>query len=144
MTKIASGVFSPSLRAQSQDIWLSGGVRLDCDTAGHIGHKFQYADNRTNFIDNTGLILPAVGSAGMANRQFGYNFLYYPRAREKSKIRTFATAGFHVSDFALPEQAVVSDSSVRPGGNAGAGKKIRRGDSVSQTEIAAGFGVYFG
>lgn len=192
---------SSALWAQSEEVWISGGasilasgnigsptpggpasdvqlgsdfrvgIRLDYNTAGHIGHEFQYAYNRTNFVDNTGTILPAVGSAGMANHQFGYNFLYYPRPlTEGSKIRAFAAGGFHVSDFALPGSAGISGSSVRPGGNVGAGLKVRlspllgvridvreyitgkpnwngllfaRGVPLSQTEISAGLGVYF-
>jgi hypothetical protein len=193
---------SGALWAQSEEVWLSGGatiigngdigspipggpasdvqlgsgfrvgVRLDYNTAGHVGHEFQYGYNRTNFTDNTGTILPAAGSAGMANHQFGYNVLYYTRAtREEAKVRGFFTVGFHISDYVLPQSAGIPGSSVKPGGNVGAGLKIRlsplfgfRFDvreyvngkpnwsglqlfnqklPLSQTEISAGLGVYF-
>jgi hypothetical protein len=194
-------VASGTLWAQSQEAWISGGasilasgnigsptpggdigdvqldngfrvgVRLDYNTSGNIGHEIQYAYNRTNFVDNTGNILPAAGKAGMAIHQFGYNFLYYPHVlSEGSRIRGFATAGFHISDFVLPRMAGTPGSSVRPGGNAGGGVKIRlsplfgfrfdvreyitgkpnwngllfaRRVPQFQTEISAGLGVYF-
>ena len=137
---------SSALWAQSEEVWISGGasilasgnigsptpggpasdvqlgsdfrvgIRLDYNTAGHIGHEFQYAYNRTNFVDNTGTILPAAGSAGMANHQFGYNFLYYPRplTERDRRYAPLPRADFHVSDFALPGSAGISGSSVRP------------------------------
>ncbi len=192
---------SGSLWAQSQEAWLSGGVsikewvnigspspggpdsdvklgsgfriglRLDFNTASHIGHELQYAYNRTSFTDNTGTILPAAGSAGMANHQFGYSVLYYTRSLgEQARLRPFLTAGFQVDDFVLPNSAANPAGSVRPGGNAGGGFKVRlsplfgfrfdmreyvtakpnwngvlsnqRGP-LFQTEISAGLGVYF-
>lgn len=166
---------SPYSEGQTSDVQMSSGfrvgIRLDYNSAGHIGHEVQYAYNRTNFTDNTGTILPEAGSAGMAIHQFGYNVLYYARAtREESKVRGFATAGFHLSDFVLPSSAGIAGSSVRPGGNVGGGLKIRlsplfgfrfdvreyvtgkpnwngllvdRRGPLSQTEISAGLGVYF-
>jgi hypothetical protein len=192
---------SGTLLAQSQEAWISGGasilaggnigsptpggdigdvqldngfrvgVRLDYNTAGHVGHEIQYAYNRTNFVDNTGNILPAAGIAGMGLHQFGYNFLYYPHAlTEGSRIRAYAAMGFHISDFVIPSATGLTGSSVRPGGNAGGGLKIRlsplfgfrfdvreyitgkpnwdnllyqRRLPLFQTEISAGLGVYF-
>ncbi|HXP86082.1 MAG TPA: outer membrane beta-barrel protein [Bryobacteraceae bacterium] len=195
-------VFSCQLRAQSGELWLSGGAsllangaigspspdgsssdvqlgngfrvgfRYGFNSAGHIGHEIQYMYNRTDFIDNTGMILPEVGSAGTAIHQAGYNLLYYKRAaKEESRIRPFATVGFHLSDFVLPPSAGPQQgSSVRPGGNFGGGVKVKisplfavrvdvreyvngkpdwsgllvhQGGALFQTEVSAGFGVYF-
>lgn len=195
-------VASSALWAQSGELWFSGGAsilanrnigssfsdgktsdvqlgngfrigfRFDLNSVGHIGHEIQYAYNRTNFVDNTGTILPDVGSAGTAIHQGGYNLLYYLRAtKENSKVRPFATAGFQFSDFVLPASAGPQQgSSVRPGGNLGAGVKVRisplfafrldlreyvtgkpnwngllvnQTGPLYQTEISAGFGVYF-
>lgn len=100
-------VFSGALRAQSGELWLSGGAsilltraigspapdgnpsavqlgdnyragfRFAFNSAGRIGHEIQYAYNRTNLTDNSGAILQPAGSAGMAIHQGGYNLLYY-------------------------------------------------------------------
>jgi hypothetical protein len=170
----SANIGSPTRGGDIRDVKLGSGfrvgVRFDYNSSGHIGHEFQYAYNRADFIDNTGKILPDVGSAGMAIHQFGYNILYYQNAREGSKIRAFATGGFHISDFVLPTAASISGSSVRRGGNVGAGVKIKlsplfgfrfdvreyitgkpnwngvlsaRGVPLSQTEISAGLGVNF-
>src|ERR1700674_4147742 len=52
------------------------GFRFGFNTGGRMGHEIQYAYSRTHFIDNTGAVLGAVGSAGMAIHEGGYNFLY--------------------------------------------------------------------
>jgi hypothetical protein len=166
---------SPSSEGQASDVQLDSGFRLgfrySFNSGGRIGHEIQYGYNRTNFIDNTGQIRPDMGSAGMAIHQGGYNLLYYLHAKkEESKVRTFATAGFHLSDFVLPGSGGPQGSSVKPGGNVGAGVKVRisplfgfrvdlreyitgkpnwngllfnQGGLLYQTEISAGFGVYF-
>jgi hypothetical protein len=173
---LANGnIGSPFPDGQTSDVQLGNGFRLgfrfDFNSAGRIGHEIQYGYNRTNFVDNTGKILPDAGSAGTAIHQGGYNLLYYLRARkEESKVRPFATAGFHFSDFVLPGSGGPQGGSVRPGGNLGAGAKVRisplfgfrvdvreyitgkpdwngllykGGGPLYQTEISAGFGVYF-
>jgi len=174
---LANGnIGSPSPDGPSSDVHLGNGFRVgfrfDLNSAGHIGHEILYAYNRTNFADNTGTILPNVGSAGTAIHQAGYNLLYYRRAtKEESRVRPFATAGFQVSDFVLPASSEPQQgSSVRPGVNVGGGVKVRlsplfgfrldvreyitakpswsdlllnqRGP-LWQTEISAGFGVNF-
>ena len=123
---------SSALWAQSQEVWISGGasllasgnigsptpggpvtdvhldngfrvgVRFDYNSAGHIGHEFQYTYNRTNFVDNTGTILPAVGSAGMAIHSLVTTSFITRNREEGSRMRAFATAGFHVDDFVCP------------------------------------------
>jgi hypothetical protein len=167
---------SPSSDGQPSDVQLGDGFRLGVrfgfNSAGHIGHEIQYMYNRTNFVDNTGTILPDTGSAGTAIHQAGYNLLYYLRtSKEEPKVRPFGTVGFHLSDFVLPAvSGPQQGSSVRPGGNLGAGVKVRisplfalrldlreyitgkpnwtgllvkqRG-LLYQTEVSAGFGVYF-
>lgn len=99
--------FSGALRAQSGELWFSGGasilgnphlgspspdgepadvslssghrvgIRFGFNSARHVGHEIQYAYNATNLRDNTGSTLPDAPSAGMAIHQGGYNFLYY-------------------------------------------------------------------
>jgi hypothetical protein len=147
------------------------GVRFDYNSTGHLGHEFQYQYNRTYMTDNTATILPDTNSAKMAIHQFGYNVLYYVRPhKEDIKVRPFVTAGFHLNDFALPRAAMMTGGSVRPGGTVGAGFKVRlsplfgfrldvrqyittkpnwndmlfnQKGPLSQTEVSAGFGVYF-
>ncbi len=164
-----------SATGESSEVQLDGGfrfgLRLGYNTVGHIGHEFQYAYNHTNFVDHAGTLLPEAGRAGTGIHQFGYNFLYYMRAAtEESKVRGFVTAGFHLSDFGLPVSASISGRSVRPGGNVGAGLKVKistlfgarfdvreyvtgkpnwsgvlvnQRSPLSQTEISAGIGVFF-
>jgi hypothetical protein len=150
------------------------GFRFDLNSAGRIGHEIQYAYNRTDLKDSTGAILGDVGSAGTAIHQAGYNVLYYYRrdTREDVTLRPFFTAGVHISDFVLPVSGGPQGSSVKFGGNLGAGVKVRlsplfafRADVreyltgkpswsqlavthkglglLSQTELSAGFGVTF-
>jgi hypothetical protein len=109
---------SPSPDGQANDIQLGDGFRVgfrfDFNSAGSIGHETQYAYNRTSFIDNTGQIRPDAGNAGTAIHQGGY-ILYYGRATKKeSKVRPFATAGIHFSDFVLPGSGGPQGSSVNP------------------------------
>jgi hypothetical protein len=166
---------SPSSGGQTSDVQLGDGFRLgfrfDFNSAGHIGHEIQYGYNRTSFVDNTGTIRPDMSSNGMAIHQGGYNLLYYRRAKEESKVRPFATAGVHFSDFVLPGSGgPPQGGSVKTGGNVGAGVKVRisplfgfrvdlreyitgkpnwkgllvnQGGLLYQTEISAGFGVSF-
>src|SRR5579862_3552532 len=128
---LANGnIGSPVPDGRTNDVQLGNGFRIgfrfDFNSAGRIGHEIQYGYNRTNFVDNTGKILPEVGSAGTAIHQGGYNLLYYFRAtKEESKVRPFATAGIHFSDFVLPGSGGPQGGSVRPGGNLGAGVKVR-------------------
>src|ERR1035438_9151353 len=100
-------LFGNALRAQSGELWFSGGVsilenqnigspysdgqsgdvrlgdgfsagiRLTFNSSGHIGHEIEYAYNRTSVTDVTGVVLGAPGSVGMAIHQGGYNLLYY-------------------------------------------------------------------
>lgn len=145
-----------ALRAQSGEMWLSGGAsvltghqlgstssdgqpadvlllngfrigfRFGFNSSGHLGHEIQYAYNRTDLRDNTGLILPDTTRAGTAIHQGGYNLLYYfPANKEGSKTRPFVTGGFQLSDFVLPGSGGPQGSSVKPGGNVGAGVKVR-------------------
>lgn len=108
----------------------------------------------------------------MGTHQVGYNLLYYRRAiREESRVRTFATAGILFNDYVPPSSATPRNTSIRPGGNVGVGAKFRlsplfglrvdvreyvagkpdfgsgivekSGGLLYQTEISAGFGVYF-
>jgi hypothetical protein len=193
---------SSALRAQSGELWFSGGasilsghqlgspssdgkpadvllfngyrfgLRFAFNSAGHFGHEIQYAYNRTDLRDNTGLILADAPSAGTAIHQGGYNLLYYfPANKEGSKTRPFVTGGFQLSDFVLPAaSAPQQGSSVRAGGNVGAGVKVRisplfalrvdlreyftgkpnwngllvnQKGLLYQTEISTGFGVCF-
>lgn len=166
---------SPFPDGRTNDVQLGNGFRIgfrfDFNSAGRIGHEIQYGYNRTDFVDKTGTIRSDAGSAGMAIHQGGYNLLYYLRARkEESMVRPFATAGIHFSDFVLPGSGGPQGGSVRPGGNLGAGVKVRisplfgfrfdvreyitakpnwngllfnQGGPLYQTEISAGFGVYF-
>jgi hypothetical protein len=177
---LANGnIGSPFSDGQTSDVQLGNGFRLgfrfDFNSAGHLGHEIQYGYNRTNFVDNTGQIRPDNSNNGMGIHQGGYNLLYYLHAakkesKEESKVRPFATAGFHLSDFVLPGSGGPQGGSVKPGGNVGAGVKIRlsplfgfrvdvreyitakpnwnsllfnQGGPLYQTEISAGFGVYF-
>jgi len=112
------------------DVQLAHGFRINFryafNSSGHFGHELQYAYNRTSFTDNQGDILGDVGGAGTAIHQFGYNLLYYVHeTKENMKVRPFVTAGFHLSDFVLPGSGVLQGSSVKPGGNLGAGVKVR-------------------
>lgn len=166
---------SPFSDGPSNDVHLGdgfrAGFRFDLNSAGRTGHEIHCAYNWADFVDNTGAILPDPGSAKTGYFQCGYNFLYYLRpTEEKSKVRYFATAGVHFSDFDLPGSAGLHGSSVKPGGNLGGGVKIRlsplfglrfdvreyfsgkpnwkgllfnQGSLLYQTEISAGFGVYF-
>jgi hypothetical protein len=168
---------SPVSDGDQSDIQIGNGFRIGfrfgLNSAGHTGHEFQYAYNRTNLTDNTGAILGEVGSSGTAIHQAGYNILYYLHEnREGLKVRPFFTAGVHVSDFVLPGSGGPQGSSVKFGGNVGAGLKVRlsplfnfRMDVreyltgkpswselkvthqglglLSQTELSAGFGVTF-
>jgi hypothetical protein len=170
-----TNIGSPTAGGPSSDVHLDtgfrAGVRFDFNSTGHIGHEFQYQYNRTHLTDNAGMILPDPGSGGMAIHQFGYNILYYLHPqKEDFKVRPFATAGFHLDDFALPRAAQMPGGSVRPGGNVGVGFKARlsplfgfrmdvreyitakpnwngllfnQSGLLTQTEISAGFGVYF-
>ena len=167
---------SPFSDGGQSDIQLSNGFRIGLrfafNSAGHIGHEIQYAYNRTNFMDNTGAILGDVGNAGTAIHQAGYNLLYYfHETKEGLKVRPFLTTGLHINDFVLPASAGPQQgSSVRLGGNLGAGVKVRISPLLAfridlreyitakpswndllfnqrgilyQTEISAGFGVNF-
>jgi hypothetical protein len=166
---------SPSSDGQPADVLLFNGFRIGLrfgfNSAGHIGHEIQYAYNRTDLRDNTGLILPDVPGAGTAIHQGGYNLLYYvPANKEGSKTRPFVTGGIQLSDFVLPGAGGPQGSSVRFGGNLGAGVKIRisplfalrvdlreyitgkpnwsgllvkQSGLLYQTEVSAGFGVCF-
>jgi hypothetical protein len=147
------------------------GIRFGFNSAGHIGHEIQYAYNRTDLGDNTGLILADAPRVGMAIHQSGYNFLYYFTAiKEESNIRPFLTGGVHFSDFVLPGTATPQGSSVKAGFNYGVGVKVRistlfglrldfrqyetgkpswggllvnQSGLLHQTEASAGFGIYF-
>jgi hypothetical protein len=166
---------SPVVNGPSRDVQLGDGFRVGFryayNSAGHFGHEIQYMYNRTSFTDNTGMILPDMGSAGTAIHQAGYNLLYYfPAVKEGLKVRPFVTGGFHISDFVLPPGAYQQSSSIRPGGNLGGGVKVRisslfgfrldvreyitskpnwndrlfnQSGALFQSEISAGFGVYF-
>jgi hypothetical protein len=121
---------SPSPMGEPGDVRIGSGYRFGFrfgfNSSPHIGHEIQYAYNRTNFTDNDGSIWGYLGSAGMAFHQGGYNFLYYfTHADEDSKMRPFATAGVHFSDFVLPGMAAVQGSSVKAGFNYGVGLKLR-------------------
>jgi hypothetical protein len=193
--------FSGVLYAQTGELWFSGGasilsnhqlgstapdgnpadvllfnghrvgLRFGFNSDGHIGHEIQYAYNRTDLRDNTGLILPDEPRVGMAFHQAGYNFLYYFTAiKEGSKIRPFVTGGAHFSDFVLPGKATSQGSSVKAGFNYGVGVKVRistlfafrldlrqyetgkpnwsdilfkQNGLLHQTEASAGLGIYF-
>ena len=171
-----NGIGSPFPDGSASDVQLSNGfrlgVRFDWNTAGHIGHEFQYAYNRTDLTDNTGTILADPNTGGMAIHQVGYNVLYhFNTTKENAKVRPFVTAGVHLSDFVLPAAATPMGSSVKAGGNFGVGVKLRLSplfgirfdlreyltgkpnwDSVLfhqgspvmfQTEATAGIGIYF-
>jgi hypothetical protein len=120
---------SPLPDGNTSDVQLGNGYRLgfrfDWNAAGCIGHEFQYAYNRTELTDNTGVILSDSSTAGMAIHQLGYNLLYRLPAKEGAKLRPFVTAGIHLSDFVLPGSASLAGSSVKPGGNFGVGAKLR-------------------
>ena len=145
------------------------GFRFGFNTGGRMGHEIQYAYSRTHFIDNTGAVLGAVGSAGMAIHEGGNNFLYYATP-EGSKIRPFATAGVHFANFVPPGSSATSGGgSTKFGFNYGAGLKVRltskygirfdvreyemgkpsfnilRNQSglLRQTEVSAGVGILF-
>lgn len=147
------------------------GFRFGLNSAGHIGHEIQCAYNQTKFVDHTGTVLPDPGSANTGIFQCGYNVLYYLHAtKENPRVRPFFTGGAHFSDFTLPGSVGLHGSNVRPGGNLGGGVKVRlstlfglrldlreyitgkpnwngllfnRTGLLYQTEISAGFGVYF-
>jgi opacity protein-like surface antigen len=147
------------------------GVRLDLNSAGHFGHEFQYAYNRSSLSDSTGIILPQAGSAGMAIHQVGYNLLYYLHpASEDQGVRPFFTAGANLDSFSTPASASPRGGSPRFGFNYGGGIKhrisslfawrfdIRGYDSgkpnwrgalhnqsglLQQFEASVGLGVYF-
>jgi opacity protein-like surface antigen len=193
--------FSGVLRAQTGELWFSGGasvltghqlgstapdgkpadvllfnghrvgIRFGFNSDGHIGHEIQYAYNRTDLLDNTGVILTDNPRVGMAFHQAGYNFLYYFTAiKEGSKIRPFVTGGAHFSDFVLPGKATTQGSSVKAGFNYGVGVKVglstlfafrldlrqyetgkpswggllvNQSGLLHQTEASAGLGIYF-
>lgn len=147
------------------------GIRLGLNSAGHLGHEFQYAYNRSALSDSTGTFLPQVGSAGMAIHQVGYNLLYYLNpTNENERVRPFFTAGANLDSFSTPASANPRGGSARFGFNYGGGVKYRisslfawrfdiRGyDSgkpnwrgvlynqsglLQQFEASVGFGVYF-
>jgi opacity protein-like surface antigen len=173
LSKRDIGAASPD--GTPDDVQLDHGFRIGCrygyNSAGHIGHEIQYAYNRSAFNDNTGTILPDVGSAGMAIHQGGYNLLYYLDAtNEGSKARPFATVGVHFSDFVLPSSAVSQGGSLKFGVNYGGGIKfqisplfgvridirgydtgkpnwngllVKQSGILHQTEASVGFGIYF-
>jgi opacity protein-like surface antigen len=194
-------VVGNALRAQSSELWFSGGasvltnhqlgstspdgkpadvllfnghrvgIRFGFNSSGHIGQEIQYAYNRTDLRDNTGLILTDEPRVGMAIHQGGYNLLYYFTAvKEGSKIRPFVTGGAHFSDFVLPGKATSQGSSVKAGFNYGIGVKVRlstlfafrldvrqyetgkpnwsdllvnQSGLLHQTEASAGLGIFF-
>src|SRR5580704_9360406 len=67
---------SPSPDGASADVLLSNGfregVRFGYNPAGHFGHEIQYAYNKTNLTDSTGMILTDKPKVGMAFHQAGY------------------------------------------------------------------------
>ena len=166
---------SPFSDGARSDVQLNNGYRLgfrfDWNTRGSFSHEFQYAYNRMDLTDNTGVILSGSPTAGMAIHQIGNNVLYCLPAKEGAKLRPFVTAGVHFSDFVLPGSANPTGSSVKPGGNFGVGAKLRlsqlfggrfdlreyvtgkpnwdstlfrQGPSAMfQTEATAGIGVHF-
>lgn len=170
-----SSIGSPVPGGNSNAVKLDDGFRVsfrfDYNTAGHLGHEFQYAYNRSALSDSTGMILPAVGSAGMAIHQVGYNLLYYLNpTNEDEKIRPFFTGGVNLDSFSTPGDASPRGGSPRAGFNYGGGVKykisnlfgvrfdIRGYDSgkpnwrgvlhnqnglLQQFEASVGFGVYF-
>jgi opacity protein-like surface antigen len=164
---------SPAASGNSNDVQIGNGwrvgVRLALNTAGSFGHEFQYAYNRPDLRDGTGLLLGAAGPARMQLQQVGYNFLYYFTSAE-AVVRPLATVGVHASDFVLSGADLSSDHSWKFGVNYGVGLKVRmssifglrldlRGYEtgkpnwnsllfknsglLSQAEASAGLGVYF-
>src|SRR5215471_5494372 len=67
---------SPFPDGARSDVQLNNGYRLgfrfDWNTRGSFSHQFQYAYNRTDLTDNTGVILSDSPTAGMAIHQVGY------------------------------------------------------------------------
>lgn len=139
------------------------GFRFCFNNDRHFGHEIQYAYSRTQLIDNVGGT-----STGMAVHTGGYNFLYYLN-KEGSRIRPFATAGVHFSNFVPPGSSAASGGGENKFGfNYGVGVKARvgskfgvRGDFrayetghpfslsaapsglLTQYEVSAGFGYVF-
>jgi len=114
---------------QRSDVQIGNGFRLGFRVAYNspesFGHEFQYAYNRSNFIDNTGAILGHQGSSEMVIHQAGYNFMYYFTSSERD-VRPFATAGIHFSNFGLPKDVSTPHySSYKLGFNYGLGLKYR-------------------
>jgi hypothetical protein len=137
------------------------GFRFGFNSAGHLGHEFQYAYSRTH------LFFQGADLGGMAIHQGGYNFLYYAN-KDGARIRPFATGGVHFSNFVPPGSSATSGGgSTKFGLNYGAGVKIiltslfairfdiRRYETTKpfdllmndgwlhQTEVSAGFGIHF-
>jgi opacity protein-like surface antigen len=142
------------------------GFRADFNTQGFFGHEVQYAYNRTQFQENQP---PPVVKQGMAIHEGGYNFLAYG-TKEGSRIRPFGTAGVQFENFVPPGASAASGGgNTKYGFNFGGGVKMRitsmfavRADVreymsgkpfgadflhqsgwFRQTEVTAGFGVYF-
>jgi opacity protein-like surface antigen len=140
------------------------GFRFAINTGGRIGHEMQYAYNRSH------LTFQGVDQGGMAIHQGGYNFLYYATP-QGSKFRPFVTGGGHFSNFVPPGSSATSGGgNTKFGFNYGAGVKVKLtslfalrfdvrqyqtgkpnfGGSLMnasgllrQTEVSAGFGIYF-
>jgi len=164
---------SPVPSGNSNDVQIGNGwrvgVRLDLNTSGPFGHEFQYAYNRPNLRDSTGLLLGDVGPPRMEMHQVGYN-LVYSFASSEAVVRPFATAGVQLDDYVLRGTDLSADHSAKFGANYGVGAKFRlssifglrldfrgyetgkpnwngvlfkNGGLLHQAEASAGLGVYF-
>lgn len=112
------------------------GFRFCFNNQSHFGHEIQYAYSRTSLKDNA--VSPPT-SAGFAVHTGGYNFLYYLN-KEGSRIRPFATAGIHFSNFVPPGASAASGGGENKFGfNYGVGVKARVG---SKFAVRADFRAY--
>lgn len=110
----------------ADDLKLTDGFRINfrmtLSFRDFFGHELGYAYNRTQlrYQNQT----PAV-EQGMAIHQGFYNFLAYPN-REGSRIRPFAAAGVHFSNFVPPGTSATSGGGqTKFGFNYGAGVKMK-------------------
>lgn len=125
-----SSIGSPFPGGNSNAVKLDDGfrfaLRFDLNSAGHLGHEFQYAYNRTALSDSTGYLLPQVESDGMSFHQIGYNLLYYLNpTSDNEKVRPFFTVGANLNVFSAPAMAGFTGGNPRAGFNYGGGVKYR-------------------
>jgi opacity protein-like surface antigen len=129
VSRLTNNVLGPDIissgAAANSNIKLNDGFRLGFllgfNTYSHFGYEFGYAYNRTHLhLDG-----PPVTDLGMAIHQGFADALLYATP-EKFKVRPFAAAGVHFSNFVQPgASAQYGQGENKFGVNYGGGIKVR-------------------